>query len=261
MLNAIIEAVRKAGNVMLYAGNGYNIKMKANEKDYVTEFDVRTQQVLVEELKKVLPEARYLCEETPESHNADISEGYWFIIDPIDGTTNFMKGYGRSAVSVALCRDGELYIGVIYNPFLNEMYYAEKGRGAFLNGERIYAETCGIEGGMGLLGTSPTAPELSDTTFAMAKLIYEKLWDVRRTGSAALDLCYIACGKAVVFCEYVLYPWDIAAGTLIAEEAGGIVTQANGSPIIFKGCMSVLAGSKKAHAEFLTELRERGLDR
>lgn len=140
MLEKIIGAVRKAGAVMLKAKSGYGVKMKANEKDYVTEYDVETQRVLVTELKEILPEAHFMCEESPESHDADTSDGYWFVIDPIDGTTNFMKNFNHSAVSVALCKNGGLYIGVVYNPFTDEMFYAERGRGAFLNGEPIHAE-------------------------------------------------------------------------------------------------------------------------
>ena len=259
MLDRIVEAVRKAGEVMLSAKSGYKIERKANEKDYVTEFDVKSLEVLVEERKKILPEANFLCEETPESHNADISEGCWFIIDPIDGTTNFMKDFSHSAVSAALYENGEPKIGVVYNPFVDEMYYAEKGKGAYLNGKEIFADTCGIEGGMGLMGASPTAPEISDKTFAMAKLIYDKLWDIRRTGSAALDLCYVAAGRAVVYCEYVIYPWDLAAGTLILSEAGGIATRTNGERLEMKGRLSVLAGTKKAHGEFLELLKENNL--
>jgi len=259
MLSEIIIAVRKAGEFVLSAHSGYAIKEKANNKDYVTEYDVETQRVLVEELKKIQPEARFLCEESDERQDADLSDGCLFIIDPIDGTTNFIKGYAHSAVSVAFCRDGCLTAGVVHNPFSGEIFYAERGGGAFLNGRPIHADTCGINGGIGLFGTSPTAPELREKTFAVASMMYEKMWDVRRTGSAALDLCYIACGRVVAFAEYVLYVWDFAAGKLIAEESGAVVTKMDGLPLGMEKHVSVLAGTPAAHAQFLELLRERGL--
>lgn len=247
----MIEIVRSAGEIMRTAHCGAEqVTKKTTDKDFVTFYDVKTQKYLVQEFTSLLPQAKFMCEENSENHSDPMKSGEWFIIDPIDGTANFIKGMGHSAVSVALCRDGELEIGIVYNPFSNELFYAEKGKGAYLNGERIYAHEGGMKSGFGLLGTSPYHEELADKTFAIGKMMFKNMMDIRRSGSAALDVCYTACGRAAVFCELDLCVWDFAAGALIVREAGGDISQVDGSELELKSHISVLSGGKRAREEF-----------
>ena len=164
-----------------------------------------------------------------------------FIVDPIDGTTNFIKDYHASAISIALLDEGQVVIGVVYNPYLDEMFWAERGMGAFCNGERIHVSDQPLENGLVLFGASPYDKQLWKRSFELAYAYFEKALDIRRSGSAALDLCSIAAGRAEVYFELQLSPWDYAAGSLIVEEAGGVVTGIDGEPIQFERPSSILA--------------------
>ena len=162
-------------------------------------------------------------------------------MDPIDGTTNFMKDYHMSCISVGMTYNGELLAGVVYNPYLEEVYYARKGRGAFCNGKRINVSNEAIDNGIVLFGTAPYYPEMKEKTFKIAMDYYDRALDLRRSGSAALDMCAIAAGRAEVFFECVLCPWDFAAGTLLVREAGGCVTTLEGEEITLEKRCSLLA--------------------
>ena len=145
----------------------------------------------------------------------------YLIVDPIDGTTNFIKDYHTSCISVGIINDGIKAAGVVYNPYLNEMYYAIKGEGAFLNDKRIHVSDEPLSNGIVLFGTSPYYEELNEKSFEMAFDYFKKALDIRRSGSAAIDLCSIAAGRAEVYFELRLSPWDYAAASLILTEAGG----------------------------------------
>lgn len=162
-------------------------------------------------------------------------------MDPIDGTTNFIKDYHVSAISAGLAKDGEKYIGVVYNPYLDEMFTAERGKGAFLNGRPIHVSRNPLSEGIVLFGTAPYYEELSKKSFQMAYAYFKKALDVRRSGSAAIDLCSIAAGRAELYFELRLSPWDFAAGALIVEEAGGVVTTVEGGAVTLGQKCSVLA--------------------
>jgi len=240
LLKRITEAVRVCGEILLNADRSKScVDEKAGHANFVTTYDKKIQQELQKRLLGILPEAVFVGEE--EDIHASIAKGYAFIVDPIDGTTNFIKDYHMSAISVGLARDGERYMGVVYNPYLNEMFTAVKGQGAYLNSEPIHVSLEPLRNGVVLFGTAPYYEELNRRSFEMAYDYFKKSLDVRRSGSAALDLCSVAAGRAEVFFELRLCPWDFAAGALIVEEAGGKVTTAEGGQLSLQEPCSLIA--------------------
>lgn len=240
ILAQITEAMRECAQIMLQADRS---RIRADEKtgkaNFVTKHDKMVQDAMQEKLLRILPEAVFVGEE--EDIHASIEKGLAFIVDPIDGTTNFIKDYRISAISVGVTKDGKPYMGAVYNPYLNEMFTAISGQGAFLNGEPIHVSTEPLEHGIVIFGTAPYYEELAEEAFKLAYQYFKKSLDVRRSGSAALDLCNVAAGRAELFFELRLSPWDFAAGSLIVTEAGGVVTRMDGSPITFSAPCPVLA--------------------
>ena len=252
MVNRIIETVRKAGEIILSAHNQESaVTAKEGKKNFVTKYDVAVQDFLFDELGKAFPEAEFVGE---ESENDFESKALRFIIDPIDGTTNFMQDFRCSCISVALCKENEVIAGVVYNPYTKEIFSAEKGKGAYLNGEKISVSDRLLSDGLALFGTSPYHPENTDETFALLRKVFDFSRDIRRSGSAAYDVCTVACGRCEVFFEKGLQPWDIAAGTLILNEAGGVALTYNGKEIDFSTPNDVVFANPKAYDEFVTLL-------
>ncbi len=233
IIQQIVEIVRECGEIILSATDvERNIHYKEGKGNFVTEYDSRVQAALEEKLRRVIPEAVFMGEED-EMDETDISRGYAFIVDPIDGTANFTRGYDYSSISVGVTKDGKPVMGVVYNPYRKEMFWAERGKGAFRNGEPIHVSDRTLDQAMMLFGTAAYNRELSERTFEVAYRYYCVAEDFRRGGSAALDLCNLACGRADFFFELKLCPWDYTAGTVIVEEAGGIVSDLQGNPITF----------------------------
>jgi myo-inositol-1(or 4)-monophosphatase len=237
---AICSLVRGCGEIIRSADRG-NIRIdeKSGPADFVTDYDKKVQDMLQRGLADIVPDAHFIGEEG--STRPFASEGRFFIVDPIDGTTNFIKDFHASAISVALSVDGAVELGVIYNPYLDELFTARRGCGAFCNGRAIHVSSESLENGIVIFGTSPYNEEVSEKSFRMAYEYHRRALDVRRTGSAAIDLCNIAAGRAELFFELVLSPWDYAAGALIVEEAGGIVTDADGRALSLDRKCSVVA--------------------
>ncbi|MBE5761065.1 MAG: inositol monophosphatase [Clostridiales bacterium] len=251
MIDKLIAAAKKAGEIILSAHDIENaVDEKSGTANFVTKYDVMVQEYLFDELKKSFPKAKFMGEENGADHLYE--NGLCFIIDPIDGTTNFIMNYRHSAVSIGLAQDGEMIAGVVYNPYMDEVFHAEKGKGAFLNGQKIEAVERSIAQSVVGYGTSPYYPDKMDATFKLVRDLYELSLDVRRSGSAALDLCYIACSRTGLFFETKLSPWDYAAASLIITEAGGSIGRIEGGDITFDKPCSVLAGNKKAAEEFHT---------
>ena len=252
MLKKITEIVKEAGKIVLSAHNQENtITAKEGKKNFVTKYDVAVQEFLFRELGKDFPDAQFIGEEGEN----DISiNGLRFIIDPIDGTTNFMQDYRCSCISVGLCKGNDVIAGVVYNPYTDELFSAEKGKGAYLNGNKIKVSERPLSDGLALFGTSPYHPENTDETFALLRKVFDFSRDIRRSGSAAYDICMIACGRCEVFFEKSLQPWDIAAGTLILKEAGGIALNYQGRDISFSTPNDVVFANPKAYKEFITLL-------
>ncbi len=193
-------------------------------------------------LREIMPDAHFVGEEG--TTQAFAPTGEFFIVDPIDGTTNFIKDYHFSSISVALVVDNAAELGVIYNPYTDEMFCAQRGQGAFCNGKRLHVSSEPLENAIIVFGTAPYHEELNEKTFSLAYSYFRKALDIRRSGSAALDLCTIAAGRAELFFELVLSPWDYAAGALIVEEAGGLVSDCDGHPLVYDRPCSVLARNK-----------------
>lgn len=219
MLNRIIDIVYKAGEIYRSAKDDLGIEDKGSSVNLVTKYDKMIQDFLFAQLEKLVPGCTFLGEEG--DGNKKLENGYCFIIDPIDGTTNFIKGFQHSAISVALAKDKEIIMSAVYDPDLDNMFYAEKGKGAFLNGKDIHVSDCGIEKSLVLFGTCPYEHELAHKTFELTEKVFYKAIEVRRGGSAALDICYVAAGKADLYYEMILRPWDWAGAYLILTEAGG----------------------------------------
>ncbi|MBR6620569.1 MAG: inositol monophosphatase [Clostridia bacterium] len=252
MTEKIIEIVKEAGKIILSAHNQENaVTAKEGKKNFVTKYDVAVQDFLFNELAKAFPEAEFVGEEGETNLE---SNALRFIIDPIDGTTNFMQDYRCSCISVALCEKNNIIAGVVYNPYSKEIFSAEKGKGAYLNGERISVSSRTLSDGLALFGTSPYHPENTDETFALLRKVFDYSRDIRRSGSAAYDICMVACGRCEVFFEKELQPWDVAAGTLILTEAGGIAQTFEGNEICFSKPCDVIFANPKALEEFRTLL-------
>ena len=248
MIDRIMGIMRRAGEIILSAHSSAGVyDAKPGKSNFVTKYDLEVQKMLMEEFAKLLPEAGFVGEEG----NCDIcAGGLRFIVDPIDGTTNFMHNYQKSAISAGLADGDRILLGAVYNPYSNEMFHAESGAGAFLNGAAISTASRQLKDGLVCFGTSPYYADRADATFEMAKNMFLNARDIRRSGSAALDLCDVACGRCDLFFEHILSPWDYAAAALIIQEAGGVITTMDGATVDFRGACSILAGSKSAIAGF-----------
>ena len=242
-LEQICDLVRACGQFIKDADRSQlHVDAKGGHANFVTEYDKQVQERLRVGLLAIMPDAHFVGEEG--TTQAFAPTGKFFIVDPIDGTTNFIKDYHFSSISVALVVDNAAEIGVIYNPYTDEMFYAQRGHGAFCNGTRLHVSSEPLENAIIVFGTAPYHEELNEKTFSLAYSYFRKALDIRRSGSAALDLCTIAAGRAELFFELVLSPWDYAAGALIVEEAGGLVSDCNGRALAYDRPCSVLARNK-----------------
>ena len=249
MLEDIKEIVREAGKIVLNATQIQSgIESKQGRANFVTKYDVEVQNFLYKELKKLYPNAAFIGEED-ETREKSTAE-YCFIIDPIDGTTNFIFDNRHSSISVGVLHQGEINMGVVYNPYMDELFYGEKGKGAFLNGRKLTVTDLGISDGLYAFGTCPYYREEADETFTIARKLFDKALDFRRSGSAAIDICYVAANRFVLFYELILSPWDYAAASIILMEAGGRITTLNKEKIQFEEKSSILAATPKAHEEY-----------
>ena len=248
ILDKIVPIAGECGKMMLAADQDIiEAETKSSWRDLVTVYDKRIQDYAKDALKESFPEAGFLCEEENRSAEAEDKDALTFVIDPIDGTLNFVHHYGHSCISIACIQDKDPVAAVIYDPYKNELFTAELGKGAYLNGERIRVTDKCLKDTVVLFGTSPYNLELVDETMGRVRALYGHCLDIRRTGSAALDLCYVAAGRAGLYFELELSVWDYAAGALIVQEAGGICSNINGGSLQY--CeprkSSVVAGNIK----------------
>lgn len=231
------------GELILNAENkDLEITLKDGNNNIVTQYDELIQKQLKSKLLSLLPEANFMGEEGNDSDNV-LNKGYTFIIDPIDGTTNFSRNIKMSAISVALLKDTKPILGMCYNPYLKEMYIAQKGKGAFLNGKRIHVSKKYLKNGILLCGCAPYYDNLRSESLAIQKKLSLIASDYRRFGSAVIELCSIASGKAELYFELKLQPWDYAAAGLILEEAGGKITTIEGKQIQYNTSSSIVASN------------------
>lgn len=224
MIHNVKQIAIQAGNMML---KGFDsIQEKTDVANIVTNKDIEIQEYIISELKQLLPASTFIAEENNTYEECD---GDIWIIDPIDGTTNFAYDYHHSAVSIALLRDHEVILAVCYQPYLKEMYTAQKGMGAYLNDKKLQVRKNSLSSGLVLCGTSPYHKHMAEQTFEHMKQIFLHGRDIRRSGSAVLDICYVAAGRVDAFYEEILSPWDYAAASLILKEAGGDIAVINGT--------------------------------
>lgn len=242
--------VLEAGNLIVHAEDIAVAKEKEGTFNFVTKYDTMVQDYLIRKLKLLLPEASFLGEENGQSSDP-MTEPYCFIIDPIDGTTNFLCHFQCSAISVALSCHGKVTHGIVYNPFRKELFSAEVGKGAFLNGRPICVSDKALCDGVFIFGTTPYNPELRDSAFALAKDISSLTMDLRELGAASICLCYVACGRAVAYASPRLCTWDYAAASIILTEAGCALTDFDGSPLDFRTKVPVVASTPTGLKQFL----------
>lgn len=221
--------------------------------DFVTRVDKESEALIINLIKKDFPD-HHICAE--ESVKDEDTKDYRWIIDPLDGTTNFIHGYPAFAVSIALEFKGEVILGVVFDPLRNELFTAEKGRGAFLNGREIKVSTnSDLRNCLIATGFPFRKKEYIDRYLNLFKNIFNKVSDIRRAGSAALDLVHLACGRCDGFFEIGLSPWDVAAGSIIIDEAGGIITDfGGGSDYLCTG--NIVAATASIHDEILGEVKD-----
>jgi len=258
-LNVMVAAARKAGRPLIRDfGEIENLQISfKGPADFVSTADERTERILIEELTKARPGYSIFAEETGKHDGPD--KTHRFIIDPIDGTTNFLHGVPVFAMSIALEREGQLVSAVIFNPITDEMFVAEKGHGAYLNDKRLRVaarknlnETL-IATGIPFLGKGDQA--FHDQSLAEVRAIIARTAGIRRCGSASLDLAGVAAGRFDAFWERRLNPWDIAAGILVVREAGGVVTDLDARPDPLKSG-DVLAANEALYPLLLNILKE-----
>ena len=249
MLNTAVKAARRAGSIINRASLDIDlltIKHKSNN-DYVSEVDGAAEQAIIEILLEAYPNHAILAEESGSQGDSE----YQWVIDPLDGTTNFLHGFQQYAVSIALLHKGALAHAVVYDPSRNDLFTASRGKGAFLNDRRlrvskhIYLKDA-------LIGTGFPFRDFThlDAYMAMFRDIIQKTSGIRRPGSAALDLAYTAAGRLDGFWEIGLSPWDIAAGCLLVQEAGGLVGDFQGNETYMQSG-NIVAGNPKIFAQLL----------
>lgn len=251
-MTRIYELICEAGKLVTAPATAeISAKGRGN---FVTDRDVAVQEFIRKGLFALYPDYGFMSEE--QENAPDYEQPLW-ILDPIDGTANFITAYGMSAISLALMVKGEVVFGAVYNPYTNELFSAEQGKGAFLNGAPIHADE-GVEFEDALidLGTMPYYKDRADEVGAMAAAIIKNASDIRRCGSAALAMCYAACGRTAAMMEGILQPWDYAAGLLIAKEAGAVSSDWEGEPLTAKAPSSVMVASKQIYQPLITLIRE-----
>ena len=247
----IKETVIRAGKIITEASDIVASEKGGNATNMVTAYDVAVQNFLIEEIKKLLPDAYFVAEEKENDEKALLQE-FCFIIDPIDGTANFVHGYRHSCISVAMLSYGDVVFSCIHNPYLSETFYATKGGGAFLNGNKIQVSERNMPHAIVGVGTSPYhKARLGERTFRLCRELFLRCSDLRRSGSAALDLAYLAAGRTDIFFEAELCPWDFAAGWLLVREAGGIITQDDGTEVNLSRSCPIIASNKVVYGDLL----------
>ena len=252
LIGAIKDTVREAGQIILDASVSANtIFSKEGRANYFTVYDERVQEFLITRFTKLLPAAHFVGEEEGKDFfGPGYETGYTFVIDPIDGTSNFMHDLHMSVCSVGLFLDGEPYIGVVYNPYTDQMFSALRGEGAYENDQRLRTADDPLSRSLVNIGTAPYyAEEITRSAFEIGHWYLKRCIDVRRTGSGEWDFCMVASGRAGLFFEPYMSLWDYAAGALIVMEAGGIVTDQYGKPLSFRGGSSICAVTKGAARE------------
>jgi len=254
-IEAAFKAARAAGEIQLkYFNSEFKIETKSTDFDLVTVADLESEAAIIEIIKSEFPDHNFLAE---ENKYLSTDSDYTWIIDPLDGTNNFAYKLPIFCSSIALAYKSDLILGVIYDPTRDELFYAEKGKGAFLNGKPINVSAQKtLKNSLLITGFYyDRGQDMRDTLDNIETFFKAGILGVRRLGSAALDLCFVASGRASGFWEFSLSPWDYAAGKLILEEAGGVLTDKGGFPVDFYQPSYIVASNGLIQAEILKNLR------
>jgi myo-inositol-1(or 4)-monophosphatase len=256
MLNIAVRAARRAGSIMNRASLG-GLEVRAKRaNDFVTQVDRAAEDAIIEIVRKAYPEHGFLAEESGETRGSSKAGAeYVWVIDPLDGTTNFIHGFPQYCVSIGVQHRGALTHAVVYDPLKNELFTASQGRGAYLNDRRMRVSKCTrLE--EALVGTGFPFKELSRLDLYTKQLIgiMKNSSGVRRAGAAALDLAYVACGRLDAFWEMGLSAWDMAAGALLVQESGGLVGDLEGGQAFLQSG-DIAAGTPKVFPALLEALR------
>jgi len=254
ILEVAMQAAKKAGDVIQYAARDLttlNVEEKSLH-DYVSEVDRESEQIIAKHIQSVFPEHQILGEEYGE-RGGHISDYQW-VIDPLDGTTNFLRAIPHYAVSIGVLLNGELCDAVVYDPAKEELFTASYGKGSFLNGRAIVVSSSGSIAGALLATGIPFSgfnfEHVHCFTHSMVGLLNKRTSGIRRLGAAALDLAYVAAGRYDGFWEANLKPWDIAAGTLLVTEAGGVVSDLQGGQD-YLNSGHIVAANSAVHPEMI----------
>lgn len=247
-MNYDIDYLKK---VLYDAGDYFMGQLQDNQvyskgkDDYVTEVDLIVQDKIKTSLMDKYPHVQFISDD--EVHEIDLEKPCW-VLDPVDGTTNLIHGYHCSVISLALLEEGEPIIGLIYNPYMNELFYGVKGKGAYLNDHSIHVSSQeDLSLSLVSVGTSPyyKDQEMLDKNFHIIKEVMKQCSDIRRSGSAALDIAWTACGRVEAYLERKVKLWDYAAGKVILEEAGGVLCDYRGQPIKHQLLTNLIVGKDK----------------
>lgn len=253
-ITELFSLIKEAGAIITNSVINEICYTKKGDNNFVTKLDYDIQHFLINALLKFLPSSNIISEEMDQINEIDPNEYMW-IIDPIDGTTNIIHNYPHYCISVALIKKRNVLIGIIYNPISKELFHAIKGHGAFLNNSQIKVSEVPILKNA-LVGFG--FPYDKNKTKAIVNLIGKivpLVHDLRRTGSSALDLAYVACGRLDGFFEFDLEIWDHAAGRLLILESGGLISDWNNQISYSTNQMNIAATNKKIHNELMDQLK------
>jgi myo-inositol-1(or 4)-monophosphatase len=258
-LSVAIQAAKQAGKIhKKYFLKNLRIETKSSNFDLLTTADKEAETAAIAVIKKYFPGHNFLAEENIYNKT---NSGFTWIIDPLDGTNNFASGMPIFCSSVALTRNNQVIVGAVFDVSRNELFYAKKGKGAYLNGKRIKVSKVNkLTRSIIITGFYYSrGKEMLETLETIKIFLLKGIIGIRRLGSAALDLCYVASGRAAGFWEFSLSPWDFAAGKLIIEEAGGLITEKAGGKVIPSAKSFIVASNGKIHRQMLDVINRVGI--
>lgn len=254
-LEVALEAAREGGSILkMYWGKLEEIGEKSNAGDLVTVADLESEKTIIASIRKHFPDHPILAEES--GLNSQEYNKYLWVIDPLDGTTNYTHQYPMVSISIALLYDSQPIVGIVYNPILHELFQGALGMGTTLNGRKLQVSNISsLDKSLLCTGFAYNRTETDDNNYKEFFHLTQISQGVRRVGSAALDLAYVAAGRLDGFWELGLKPWDVAAGTLLVNEAGGNVTSFDGTPLILQSGR-ILATNGRIHQAMINELQK-----
>ncbi len=248
MLQTVISIVKQAARIMM--GGTFTVTEKG-AANFVTDKDIEVEKFLLSALRDAFPSIGFLGEEGDETADALAAE-YTAVVDPIDGTMNFTRELSLSVISVAILRFGKPYIGVVLNPFTSELFSAEIGKGAFLNGEPIHVSNRPLDQCCFFTAWSTYKKEYAKACFDISQAVYYDTCDIRRLGVCAYELCCLAAGRGELYFEIRVFPWDFAAAQLIVTEAGGFIGTVDFDAPVYTRPQPIIAANSKEHYDYLS---------